>query len=145
LTKLVFFVCTRCNIDANVWLQIRGFTQFIIFSRFLGSFGRAGSVEDVSDAGREHGDGDIQSPAELWTSKIQRVQPGMKVAIGCMPPMHNQVFSDSSLLQRYFTCFIHKILVSEVLKPVVWCMLLLTYSSLNDSFLCVGRSCIRRL
>jgi hypothetical protein len=116
-----------------VWLQIRGFTQFLLFSRFVGSFGRAGSVEDVSDAGREHGDGDIQSPAEFWTSKIQRVQPGMKVVIACMPLMHRYK------LQRYFTCFIYKILISEVLKPVVWCMLLLTYSSLNDSFLCVGR------
>jgi hypothetical protein len=108
--------------------------SFFFFSRFLGSFGRAGSVEDVSDGGREHGDGDIQSPAEFWTSKIQRVQPGMKVVIGYAQP---------SLLrykvQRYFTRFINKLLVSEGLKTFDWCMLLITGFSFYGSFLCVGR------
>jgi len=109
LTQLhVFFVCTRCNIDVSVLLQNGGFTQFLLFSpRFVfGSFGRAGSGEDVSDAGREQGEGDIQSPAEYWTSKIQTVQPGMRVVIGCMPLAHNQVFSDmkySVILPVLFT------------------------------------------
>ena len=96
MTQLhVFFVCTFCDIGVSVLLQIGRFTQSLLFSPFFfGSFGRTGSGEDVSDAGREQGEGDIQSPAEFWTSKIQRVQPGMKVVIGCMPLAHNQVFSD---------------------------------------------------
>lgn len=78
ITLHVFFVlCTRCNIDITVLLVTGGFTQCLIFLVF-GSFGRAGSGEDVSDTGREQ-DGDIQSPAEYWTAKIQRVQPGMEL------------------------------------------------------------------
>ncbi|PSN54944.1 hypothetical protein C0J52_01653 [Blattella germanica] len=43
--------------------------------RRISSFGRAGSGDDISDNGRDQGDV-IQSPAEFWTPKIQRIQPG---------------------------------------------------------------------
>jgi hypothetical protein len=111
LTKLhVILVCTRCGIDVTVLLQIGSLTQFLLFPLFVGSFGRAGSGEDVSDTGREQGDGDIQSPAEFWTAKIQRVQPGMRVVVGCNAP-----WAQPNLLgcevHRYLTCFIYKVLV----------------------------------
>jgi hypothetical protein len=63
-----------------------------LYPRFLGSFGRTGSGEDVSDAGREQVDRDIQSPAEFWTAKIQMAQPGMRVWYqDVRPSAHNLV------------------------------------------------------
>jgi hypothetical protein len=48
------------------------------YTNFLGSFGRTGSGEDVSDAGREQRNEDMQCPAELRTAKVQKSEPGMR-------------------------------------------------------------------
>ncbi|XP_069705421.1 synaptotagmin-15-like isoform X2 [Periplaneta americana] len=80
--------CPCCKGSANSELEHSGLlaspqwqsdndatkTQYYTVRR-ISSFGRTGSGDDVSDSVRDHGDGDMRSPAEFWTPKIHRVQP----------------------------------------------------------------------
>jgi hypothetical protein len=48
------------------------------YTIFLGSFGRTGSGEDVSDTSRDHRNEDLQCPAEYRTAKVHKSEPGMR-------------------------------------------------------------------
>jgi hypothetical protein len=48
------------------------------YPNFLGSFGRAGSGEDVGETGREERNEDMQYLAEFRTAKVQKSESGMR-------------------------------------------------------------------
>jgi hypothetical protein len=47
------------------------------YTNLLGSFGRTGSGEDVSDTSREQRNEDVECPAELGTSEVRKSEAGM--------------------------------------------------------------------